>query len=92
MKISGVESDYVAIIAVIAASANVETLGLGTKGNVSLAERLTKYLVDLDSDGDSNYVLLANMYAAVGRWDGGGNIMRKTKGAWDTEEARNLFN
>ncbi|TXG73542.1 hypothetical protein EZV62_002121 [Acer yangbiense] len=36
-----------------------------TKGNVSLAERLTKYLVYLDSDGDSNYVL-ANMYAAIG--------------------------
>ncbi|KAL5765423.1 hypothetical protein ACOSP7_016040 [Xanthoceras sorbifolium] len=51
-----------------------------TKGNVSLAERLMKYLVDLDPDGDFNYVILANMYAAVGRWDGAGKIRRKMKG------------
>ncbi|KAI9195216.1 hypothetical protein LWI28_012753 [Acer negundo] len=51
-----------------------------TKGNVSLAERLMKYLVDMDPNGDFNYVLLANMYAAVGRWDGSGKIRRKMKG------------
>ncbi|KAK2664860.1 hypothetical protein Ddye_003434 [Dipteronia dyeriana] len=51
-----------------------------SKEEFSLAERLMKYLVDLDPDGDSNYVLLANMYAAVGRWDGAGKIRRKMKG------------
>ncbi|KAK1586721.1 hypothetical protein Q3G72_005491 [Acer saccharum] len=50
-----------------------------TKGNVSLAERIMKYLVDLDPDGDFNYVILANMYAAVGRWDGAGKNRRKMK-------------
>ncbi|TXG73541.1 hypothetical protein EZV62_002120 [Acer yangbiense] len=51
-----------------------------TKGNVSLAERIMKYLVELDPDGDFNYVILANMYAAVGRWDGAGKIRRRMKG------------
>ncbi|XP_059428127.1 pentatricopeptide repeat-containing protein At1g05750, chloroplastic-like [Corylus avellana] len=48
-------------------------------GNVSLAERLMNRLSELDPGGDSNYVLLANIYAAVGRWDGAGKIRRKMK-------------
>ncbi|CAK7332007.1 unnamed protein product [Dovyalis caffra] len=39
-------------------------------GDVKLAERLMNHLVDLDPGADSNYVLLSNIYAAVGRWDG----------------------
>jgi hypothetical protein len=50
-----------------------------TCGNVSFAERLMNYLSELDPDGDSNYVLLANIYAAVGRWDGAGKIRRTMK-------------
>jgi pentatricopeptide repeat protein len=50
-----------------------------THGNVSLAERLMNYLFELDPGGDSNYVLLANIYAALGRWDGAGKIRRKMK-------------
>ncbi|KAI5603049.1 hypothetical protein POPTR_001G217600v4 [Populus trichocarpa] len=41
-----------------------------TRGDVELAERLMNYLVHLDPGADSNYVLLSNIYAAVGRWDG----------------------
>ncbi|GMG98412.1 hypothetical protein Nepgr_000252 [Nepenthes gracilis] len=48
-------------------------------GDVSLAEMLMNYLVELDPDCDSNYVLLANMYAAAGSWEGAGNIRRKMK-------------
>lgn len=51
-----------------------------TNGNVNLAEKLMKYIVDCDPDDDSSYVLLANMYAANGRWDGAGKIRRKMKG------------
>lgn len=51
-----------------------------TQGDIVLAERLMKYLVDLDPGIDSNYVLLANMYAAIGRWDGAGKIRRMMKG------------
>ncbi|XP_077224489.1 tetratricopeptide repeat (TPR)-like superfamily protein [Tasmannia lanceolata] len=46
-------------------------------GDVGLAERLMGYLVELEPDCDSNYVLLSNIYAAVGRWDGVG-MVRKT--------------
>ncbi|XP_031260446.1 pentatricopeptide repeat-containing protein At1g05750, chloroplastic-like [Pistacia vera] len=51
-----------------------------SRGDVMLAERLMKYLVDLDPGVDSNYVLLANMYAAIGRWDGASKIRRTMKG------------
>lgn len=51
-----------------------------SQGDVTLAERLMKYLVDLDPGADSNYVLLANMYAAIGRWDGASKIRRTMKG------------
>lgn len=50
-----------------------------TLGNVRLAERLMNYLSELDPGGDSNYVLLANIYAAVGWWDGAGKIRRTMK-------------
>ena len=50
-----------------------------THGNVSLAERLMNYLSELDPSGDSNYVLLSNIYAAIGRWDGASKIRRKMK-------------
>lgn len=50
-----------------------------TRGDVSLAERLMKYLSELDPGGDSGYVLLANIYAAVGRWDGAGKVRKRMK-------------
>lgn len=50
-----------------------------TQGNVSLAERLMEYLFKLDPGVDSNYVLLANIYAASGRWDGAGKVRKKMK-------------
>lgn len=50
-----------------------------TRGDVSLAERLMRYLSELDPGGDSGYVLLANIYAAVGRWDGAGKVRKRMK-------------
>lgn len=50
-----------------------------THGDITLAERLMKYLSDLDPGGDSNYVLLANIYAAVGKWDGAGKVRKTMK-------------
>lgn len=50
-----------------------------THGDVTLAERLMKYLYELDPGGDSGYVLLANIYAAVGRWDGAGKVRKTMK-------------
>ncbi|KAI3948634.1 hypothetical protein MKW98_027700 [Papaver atlanticum] len=48
-------------------------------GDISLAERLMTFLVDLDPDTDWNYVLLSNIYAVVERWDGVGKIRNKMK-------------
>ncbi|XP_023521260.1 pentatricopeptide repeat-containing protein At1g05750, chloroplastic [Cucurbita pepo subsp. pepo] len=50
-----------------------------THGDVSLAERLIKYLFELDPGGDSSYVLLSNIYAAVGRWEGANKVRRTMK-------------
>jgi pentatricopeptide repeat protein len=50
-----------------------------TKGDVELAEKAMKYLVELYPKGDSNYVLLSNIYAAVGKWDGASKVRIKMK-------------
>uniref|UniRef100_A0A0R0HFM4 Pentacotripeptide-repeat region of PRORP domain-containing protein n=1 Tax=Glycine max TaxID=3847 RepID=A0A0R0HFM4_SOYBN len=50
-----------------------------TQGNISLAENVMNYLIELDPGGDSNYVLLSNMYAAVGKWDGANKVRRRMK-------------
>lgn len=50
-----------------------------THEDLDLAERLTKHLIELDPASDSNYVLLANIYSAVGRWDGAGRVRKTMK-------------
>ncbi|KAI5316369.1 hypothetical protein L3X38_036076 [Prunus dulcis] len=50
-----------------------------TNGNISLAERLMKYLYELDPGVDSNYVLLSNICAADGRWDGSSKVRKNMK-------------
>lgn len=50
-----------------------------TQGDISLAEKVMDYLVELDPSGDSNYVLLSNIYAAVGKWDGANKVRRDMK-------------
>ncbi|XP_022729844.1 pentatricopeptide repeat-containing protein At1g05750, chloroplastic isoform X2 [Durio zibethinus] len=48
-------------------------------GDISLAERIVSNLVALDPGCDSNYVLLSNIYAAVGRWEGASKVRRRMK-------------
>ncbi|KAK7324837.1 hypothetical protein VNO77_28712 [Canavalia gladiata] len=50
-----------------------------TQGDVGLAENVMNYLIELDPGGDSNYVLLYNIYAAVGKWDGASKVRRRMK-------------
>lgn len=50
-----------------------------TQGDISLGEKVMNYLVELDPGGDSNYVLLANIYAAVGKWDVASKVRRSMK-------------
>eukprot|EP01018_Ginkgo_biloba_P034481 Gb_05488 [translate_table: standard] len=38
-------------------------------GNMDLGKRAAEGLLELDSENDATYVLLANIYAAGGRWD-----------------------
>lgn len=47
--------------------------------DVGLAEMLMTYIAELAPDCDSNYVMLANMYAAAGSWEGSGKVRRKMK-------------
>lgn len=48
-------------------------------GDVELAERVTKYMLQLDPECDSNYILLSNTYAAFGWWDGANEIRNMMK-------------
>ncbi|KAL6976463.1 hypothetical protein U1Q18_025251 [Sarracenia purpurea var. burkii] len=48
-------------------------------GNVRLAERLMNHLIELDPSSDSNYVLISNIYAAIGSWNGMNNVRKKMK-------------
>ncbi|CAO2841257.1 unnamed protein product [Amaranthus hypochondriacus] len=38
--------------------------------DIGLAQMVVNFLVDLDPGCDSNYVMLANIHAAVGSWEG----------------------
>ncbi|XP_062221868.1 pentatricopeptide repeat-containing protein At1g05750, chloroplastic [Phragmites australis] len=48
--------------------------GCRMHGDVDMAEQLMQHLLELDPGGDANYVLLSNIYAAVGKWDGAGKV------------------
>uniref|UniRef100_A0A0D9VLJ0 Pentacotripeptide-repeat region of PRORP domain-containing protein n=1 Tax=Leersia perrieri TaxID=77586 RepID=A0A0D9VLJ0_9ORYZ len=47
--------------------------------DVAMAEQLMQHLLELDPGGDANYVLLSNIYAAVGKWDGAGKVRNLMK-------------
>lgn len=57
--------------------------GCRTHGNLDMAEQMMQHLFELDPQGDANYVLLSNIYAAVGKWDGAGKVrsLMKARGA-----------
>ncbi|XP_076886191.1 pentatricopeptide repeat-containing protein At1g05750, chloroplastic-like [Bidens hawaiensis] len=47
--------------------------------DVQLAEKLMRFISEVDPSGDSNYVLLSNMYAAGGDWYKASNVRRRMK-------------
>lgn len=53
--------------------------GCRMHGDVDMAEQLMQHLLELDPGGDSNYVMLSNIYAAVGKWDGAGKVRNLMK-------------
>ncbi|KAL3518628.1 hypothetical protein ACH5RR_021217 [Cinchona calisaya] len=48
-------------------------------GDLKLAERLMNYIYKLDPQGDSNHVLLSNIYAALGSWHGASHVRKRMK-------------
>lgn len=45
-------------------------------GNIELGEKIGKRVIELDPDNSGRYVLLANLYANVGRWEDVANIRK----------------
>ncbi|XP_031473503.1 pentatricopeptide repeat-containing protein At5g15300 [Nymphaea colorata] len=45
-------------------------------GDLCLAERATRKLLELRPDQSGDYVLLSNMYASIGRWDGAEEVRK----------------
>ncbi|CAI0541558.1 unnamed protein product [Linum tenue] len=50
-----------------------------THEDTAVAEKVTSCVVDLQPDVDSNYVILANLYAGAGKWEGASKVRRKMK-------------
>ncbi|CAL5380815.1 unnamed protein product [Camellia sinensis] len=43
--------------------------GCRASGNVKVAERASQHIIELNSDNTGYYVLVSNVYAALGKWD-----------------------
>ncbi|KAJ7951350.1 Pentatricopeptide repeat-containing protein [Quillaja saponaria] len=56
-------------------------------GNVELAEIAAKSLFELEPWNPGNYVILSNIYAAAGQWDGVAKLRKMMKGGQITEAA-----
>ncbi|CAM0943854.1 unnamed protein product [Alopecurus aequalis] len=53
--------------------------GCRMHGDLDMAQQLMQRLQEQDPGGDSNYVLLSNIYAAEGKWDGAGKVRNLMK-------------
>ncbi|KAJ6295525.1 hypothetical protein OIU78_023534 [Salix suchowensis] len=81
MQIVGVEPDEISIISVLPACAQLGALEVGkwihiycdrngTHSNLDIAIIAMEHLEELEPDDTGNYVLLSNIYADLGKWDG----------------------
>ncbi|KVH88288.1 Pentatricopeptide repeat-containing protein [Cynara cardunculus var. scolymus] len=48
-------------------------------GDIRLAEKLIRFISELNPGGDSNYVLLSNIYAAGGDWQKASGVRKRMK-------------
>ena len=60
-------------------------------GNVELAEKAAGSLFDLEPWNPGNYVILSNIYAKAGQWDGVAKLRKLMKGSQVTKAAGYSF-
>ncbi|KAJ7961753.1 Pentatricopeptide repeat-containing protein [Quillaja saponaria] len=60
-------------------------------GNVELAEMAAKSLFELEPSNPGNYVILSNIYASAGQWDGVAKLRKLMKGGNITKAAGYSF-
>ncbi|XP_057848841.1 pentatricopeptide repeat-containing protein At3g12770 [Cryptomeria japonica] len=48
-------------------------------GNIQLGERVANHLFDMEPENTGNYVLLSNIYATAGKWDGVAEVRAKVQ-------------
>ncbi|CAK9137216.1 unnamed protein product [Ilex paraguariensis] len=60
-------------------------------GNVELAEKAAESLFDLEPWNPGNYVILSNIYAKAGQWDGVAKLRKLMKGSQVTKAAGYSF-
>jgi len=60
-------------------------------GNVELAEKAAEFLSVLEPWNPGNYVILSNIYARTGRWDGVGRLRKLMKSSQITKAAGYSF-
>ncbi|OWM85725.1 hypothetical protein CDL15_Pgr029148 [Punica granatum] len=56
-------------------------------GNVEIAEKAAESLVELEPSNPGNYVILSNIYASAGKWDGVARLRKTMKGGRITKAA-----
>lgn len=49
-------------------------------GNIEFAEKAAKSLIELEPSNPGNYVILSNIYASTGKWDGVARLRKTMKG------------
>ncbi|KAL3517322.1 hypothetical protein ACH5RR_024224 [Cinchona calisaya] len=59
--------------------------------NVELAEKAAESLFELEPSNPGNYVILSNIYASAGRWDGVAKLRKLMKGSQITKAAGYSF-
>lgn len=50
-----------------------------THNQIEMGIRIAKYAIDLEPENDGYYIIMANMYSFIGRWEEAENVRRTMK-------------